>query len=304
VHIVGQRQVAQDHRPTADRAPFANDRAAGHAHAAGHRGVRADMNVVADLDQVVELDAVFDHRVFQRTPVDAGVGPDFHIVADAHHAELFDLFPAPFGRCKAEAVGTDHDAAVHSAALTDRAASPQRDASRQPGVGADAGTGTDDAMRADHRGLAYRRSGLDHHQRPHRCAGGDVRSGADDGTRVHPRCDGYTLPLRPPLGQPRVGKVGIGCDDGRTACHRRVPQRRADDHAACARRSELRGIAWVGDKRDRRRRGRRERADALDSLLAVAYQLAAQMLGNLTQRDISHSSVQRRAALTWWQAAR
>ena len=49
------------------------------------------------------------HRsaTFERAAVDAGVGTDFDIVADAHAAELFDLGPATGFRGKAEAVGAD-----------------------------------------------------------------------------------------------------------------------------------------------------------------------------------------------------
>jgi hypothetical protein len=58
--------------------------------------VRADVHVVADLDQVVELDAVVQHGVVQRAPVDAGVGANLHVVANAHGAQLLDLDPAPW----------------------------------------------------------------------------------------------------------------------------------------------------------------------------------------------------------------
>jgi hypothetical protein len=83
--------------------------------------VRADVHVVADLHQVVELDAVFEHGVFQRATVDAGVGADLDVVADAHGAELFDLFPAALRVGEAEAVGADDRAAVHEAARPDAA---------------------------------------------------------------------------------------------------------------------------------------------------------------------------------------
>jgi hypothetical protein len=47
-----------------------------------------------------------NHGVIQCTAVDAGVGADLHIVADAHAPQLLDLDPAP-AVGKAEAVGTD-----------------------------------------------------------------------------------------------------------------------------------------------------------------------------------------------------
>ena len=55
---------------------------------AGHGRVGADVHVVANLDQVVQLDAVFNHGVVQRTAIDAGVGSDLDIVADAHGARV------------------------------------------------------------------------------------------------------------------------------------------------------------------------------------------------------------------------
>ncbi len=73
---------------------------ASHTHTTGHGRVGTDVHVVANLDQVVQLDAIFDHRVVQRTAIDAGVGTDLDIVADAHSAELLDL--DPFALCGAQ----------------------------------------------------------------------------------------------------------------------------------------------------------------------------------------------------------
>ena len=93
VHAVGQRQMAEHDGAAADGAMRADDRAAGDADATRHGRMPADAHVVADLDQVVELDAVLDHRVVERAAVDAGVGADLHVVADAHGTELLDLDP-------------------------------------------------------------------------------------------------------------------------------------------------------------------------------------------------------------------
>ena len=70
MHAIGQLQVTEHHRSTADGAAGTDGGAAGHPHAPGHGRVSADVNVVTDLDQVVELHAVLDHGVVQRTPVD------------------------------------------------------------------------------------------------------------------------------------------------------------------------------------------------------------------------------------------
>ena len=86
IHPVGQRQVPQDHGRTADSAMRANASTASHADATGHGRVRANMHVVANLYQIVEFDAVLDHSVIQRATVNAGIGADFDIMANAHSA--------------------------------------------------------------------------------------------------------------------------------------------------------------------------------------------------------------------------
>src|SRR5256885_9223065 len=93
MHPVGQLQMAQHDGAASHGAMRANARAAGHPHATGHGRMLADVHVVTDLDQVVELDPVLDHRVVQRSAVYAGIGADFHIVADPHATELLDLHP-------------------------------------------------------------------------------------------------------------------------------------------------------------------------------------------------------------------
>ena len=47
----------------------------------------ANVRVVANLDEVVELDAVFNDGVVQRATVNAGVGADFDIIANADGAK-------------------------------------------------------------------------------------------------------------------------------------------------------------------------------------------------------------------------
>src|SRR6185503_4244979 len=137
----------------ADRDALAEVRAAGDRRAAGHRGVAADAAVVRDLDQVVELDAVLDHGVLERAAVDAGVGADLDVVADAHRAELLDLLVAQAIRlahgCEAKAVGTDYRPAVHDAPGADAAAVHQRHARREPRARTHARAGADEAERAD-----------------------------------------------------------------------------------------------------------------------------------------------------------
>jgi hypothetical protein len=111
VHMVGDLEVAQDHRAAGDAVQWRPMRALPATPTQPAIAVCAPMwHVVADLDQVVELDAVLDHGVVERAAVDAGVGADLDVVADAHRAELLDLDPAPLVGREAEAVGADHRA--------------------------------------------------------------------------------------------------------------------------------------------------------------------------------------------------
>ena len=85
----------------------------------------------------------------QRAAVDAGVGADLDVVADAHRAQLLDLFPArPACGREAEAVGADHHAGMQDAALADRR-SPRPRVTRglEHGAGADARAALDHAQR-------------------------------------------------------------------------------------------------------------------------------------------------------------
>src|SRR5256885_13879097 len=109
----------------------------------------ADVHVVTDLDQVVELDPVLDHRVVQRSAVYAGIGADFHIVADPHATELLDLHPCSVLGSKPEAVRSQHHAGMQQTARPHMAVLANSDARLQHGVGTDGGTLFNHAERAD-----------------------------------------------------------------------------------------------------------------------------------------------------------
>lgn len=131
--------MTQDAGTATHGAMRTDDCAACHAHTSGHGRVLADVHVVADLDQVVELHAIFDDRVFEGTAIDAGIGPDLDIVADADGTELFDLDPRTFVRGQPEAVGANHHARVQQTAGADGAALRHRDARLEHRVGTDPG---------------------------------------------------------------------------------------------------------------------------------------------------------------------
>jgi hypothetical protein len=78
---------------------------------------------MADLDQVVEFDAVLNHSVGQGAPVNAGIGADLHIVANAHRAQAAQFFPR-FGRhrgAKPKPSAPITTPWVHNAAITHHA---------------------------------------------------------------------------------------------------------------------------------------------------------------------------------------
>src|SRR5437867_1900662 len=183
-HAIGYLEVAEDDGCTPNLAMRTDLRAAGDAGVPGHHGVRADLHVVADLDLVVELGAVADHRVAQRAAIDAGVGTDLHVVADAHGAELLDLLPVALRGREAEAVGADHDARVQDAALTDHAALGEGDAADEAAERANARVAANDAVRADHGAALDHRTGLDDGQRADRGTRIDLRPRVDHRTRV------------------------------------------------------------------------------------------------------------------------
>ena len=147
--MVGQRQVAQHHRPAPHGAMGTNARTASHPHATGHGGVGTNVHVVADLNQVVEFDTIFNHGVVQRAAVYARVGSDFHIVTNAHRSELFNFFPLPLVQGKTKTVSADHDARMQDATLANRAPVRQRHTGLEHRARSDPGTTLDHTHRAD-----------------------------------------------------------------------------------------------------------------------------------------------------------
>src|SRR5687768_7497158 len=118
MHMIGKAQMPQHHSTTTHGAMGADGGTACHSRTTCKGRMPPYPHVVADLHQVVQLDAVFNHRVLQRTPVNAGVGANLHIVADAHSPQLFYFLPAAFMRGETEAIGTDHRTRMHDAALS------------------------------------------------------------------------------------------------------------------------------------------------------------------------------------------
>ena len=70
MHAIGQLQMPQHHRTSANGAMRTDLGAACHTRTSSHCGVCAHVHVVSDLHQIVELDAVFDHGIFQGATID------------------------------------------------------------------------------------------------------------------------------------------------------------------------------------------------------------------------------------------
>jgi hypothetical protein len=162
MHPVSQRQVAKNTGATAYRAVGPNVGTARHTHATCHRGILANADVMPNLDQVVEFDAVLDHSVGQGAAVNAGIGADLHIVANAHSAELLNLFPGFAIWSKTKPVGADHHPWVKNAAITHHAAFADCDMGLENGTSANTRAALDNAQRADARSRVDMRGGIDH----------------------------------------------------------------------------------------------------------------------------------------------
>src|SRR5207342_2719954 len=103
-----------------------------------------------DLHLVVEADILFEHGVLDRAAIDAGVGADFAIVADAHAAELRHLDPAAGIHRQSETVGADHRARMDAHIASEPDSGDQGDTGDQFRARADHAILADDAARPDH----------------------------------------------------------------------------------------------------------------------------------------------------------
>ena len=161
-----QRDMPHDIGGTANGTACSHRGAACNARACSHGHVAPQMHIVGNLDQVVEFDTVFNHGVVQRTAVDTGVGTNFHIVADAHTAQLLNLDPLPLILCKTKAIGSNDSARMHDATLADGAVRTERYARFEPAARTDRSAlldhahGADDGIRRNMRLGVYKGRGV------------------------------------------------------------------------------------------------------------------------------------------------
>ena len=211
VHAIGQTQVTQNDGAATYGAMGTNARAARHAHAAGHGGVFANVHVVANLNEVVELDAVFDDRVLQCTAVDAGIGTDFDIVANGDSTQLFNFFPSTLMQCKTKTIGTNHNACMNNAALTNLAILTQGDSGFEMRMRTHLGALLYNTQRTNDGGLVNRGRGI------------------NDRTGMNSMRGGWPGFLLPKLRQARKIKVRIVRNNACTPLKRQVLELRCDD---------------------------------------------------------------------------
>jgi hypothetical protein len=223
------------------------------------------VHVVTDLHQVVEFDAVFDDRVAQCTTVDAGVGTNLHVVADAHSAQLLDLDPGTFFRRKAKAIGPDHGTGMHDATRTDMAVFAHGDARFEPSVGANVCTPLNHAQRADAGAGVHHGIGVHHGARVH--------------ARLHRRC---VLAL-PPLGGAGEVHIGVVRHDAGTALQCRLAHRRGHNDTGRLGGGQLLLVARVAEETQILRPRSLQRGQACDQLVRVSFERAAQCLDELAQ---------------------
>ena len=188
----------------------------------------------------------------QRAAVDAGVGADLHVVADAHRAQLLDLDPAPrrWARSRSRRRRSPRRGARCSARRCGSRA--EGDARCRPAAASERDAAADEAMGAEHRLVTDDGTGFDHDK------GADARRWATPSHRARRRPrDGRRRchragPGCPQLGEPRK-EVGIVHDQRGTAGAAPARAGGRHDHARRLGRRELRLVLGVGEKGDGRR---------------------------------------------------
>ena len=198
----------------------------------------------------------------QGAAVDAGVGANFHVVANAHRAELLNLLPALAVRCKAKTVCANDYAAVHKATRPHHAIFTHSHACAQLGARANLGAALDDAQGAD--------------------AGGGVNGGlrVDHGRRVN----GWRVLLgarstqsgAPELGQAGKVQIRLVGNDAGAPTQGGFLEQRPYDNAGRLGAGKLLLVAGVADEADLARAGGLQRRQAGNWLIAVPMQFAAQ----------------------------
>ena len=105
---IGDFQVVAYTDAAAKNAVFADFDRTGYTGVPRYRRVFANMVIVAKLDLVIYFYTVIDDRIADGTPVNGGVGANFHVIADAYAAQLGDFQVGILIPDKSKAIGADH----------------------------------------------------------------------------------------------------------------------------------------------------------------------------------------------------
>ena len=281
VDMIGNAQMPQDHARTTDCAMRTNVCTASDTHASSHCCVLTNAGVVSNLNLIVELDAVGNHGVIERPTVDAGVGPNFHIIANHDNAQLFYFFPAPCNRRETKPIATNHSTWVYQAPTADNATFPEP------------------YPRSQHRLRAHMSPLLDHAQRPdvrtlmHHCLRMHNRAGMDAGRETH------TRQLSPQLGQARVIQIGVIAQNVRPPGLCLQLRFGRNHHARGLAIDQLRRAPNVGQKTQRRFARTPKRRERINFHMGIPVQNATQFAGDAAERNRLNQYGWRHPSLTW-----
>jgi hypothetical protein len=258
---------------------------------AGDEATSPDPVVVADHDQVVDLGAAAYARRLDGAAVDAGIGPDFHVITHNDCAERSDALDrrlagrrrfARFGDGEAESIGADAGVIVENHPITNFDPLADPDARVNERIGTDLRAGADGGL------TQYGRAGADARARPDLDKWADGRPFADNGCGIdnhawmNPR--GNMGRAGEETGQPGQGIARIVDEDD--ACQ--APRRRAaapqDRGPGTTGRERCKSLFLHGEGKIHRPRRRRV-IHSLYWKLPIAGELAAQRCGDLRELD-------------------
>ena len=151
-HIV----IADSNMPYRSRLPakgivITNGHAARDSHQRNEQVVLTDHIIVAQMHQIIHLGPVADDGTAHRSPVNAGIAADLHIVAQDHVPGLLDLIMFSVIRNKAKAIAADHTSRLEDIPIADDAVFPYDSLGINDAVAADLYVPPDIGMGIDHR---------------------------------------------------------------------------------------------------------------------------------------------------------
>ena len=239
----------------------------------------ADLHVVADLHQVVELDPPADDGRIRLGAVDAGVGPDLHVVFDDHVAQLRNFVVSPLRvRSEAETVGPDDCAGMEDATAADAAAFVNFDPRVEDGAFADANSVADVNLGIELAAVADFRSGFDDREVAHVTILAQPDAFGYGGQAADPLFAGLRGVVE--LQQPQYAAAHVVHPHQRGTYRAGGDEVLAHQHYGCARRIEVFFVFGVGQVGQRSRLALLDRGDRADACPGVAGDFAPEQAGD------------------------